>query len=127
MLKSGGEAVTDKEEAEKNFKELMDKAKEAFSGKKYTKFANRVRGLRHYHYIREATQYLWESEFEHCRYLLHKLADLMAVPYNDLLYLFEDELYEVCKKGKLGAKEDIIKNRKKKRAFAVAYWDKCME
>ena len=126
MLKSGGEAVTDKEEAEKNFKELMDKAKEAFSGKKYTEFANRVRGLRHYHYIREATQYLWESEFEHCRYLLHKLADLMAVPYNDLLYLFEDELYEVCKKGKLGAKEDIIKNRKKKRAFAVAYWDKCM-
>ena len=92
MLKSGGEAVTDKAEAENNFKELMDKAKEVFSGKKYTKFANRVRGLRHYHYIREATQYLWESEFEHCRYLLHKLADLMAVPYNDLLYLFEDEL-----------------------------------
>ena len=127
MLKSGGEAVASKEESERHFNELMDKVKKALPPSKYSTFEKRVEGLRHYHYIREATQYLWESEFEYCRKLLRQLSELIEVSYDDLLYLFADELYEVCKQGALGDKKNIISERKDKREFAVAYWDKCMK
>ena len=127
MLKSGGEAVASKEESETHFNELMDRVKEVLPPSKYSVFEKRVGGLRHYHYIREATQYLWESEFEYCRKLLRQLSEFIKVSYDDLLYLFADELYEVCKQGGLGDKKDIIKTRKDKREFAAAYWDKCMK
>ena len=127
MLKSGGETVATKEEGYSHFKELMGKVKAAISPKKYMKFKKRVKGLRHYHYIREATQYLWESEFEYCRHLLRKLAQVLNSSYDDLLYLFEDELYDVCRNGSIGEKQNIIDARKEKRDFAVAYWDKCMK
>lgn len=127
MLKSGGEAVASKEESETHFNELMDRVKEVLPPSKYSVFEKRVGGLRHYHYIREATQYLWESEFEYCRKLLRQLSEFIKVSYDDLLYLFADELYEVCKQGALGDKKDIIAARKGKREFAEAYWDKCMK
>ncbi len=127
MLKSGGESVASKEESEQHFKELMNRVKKAVSPRKYADFKRRVKALRHYHYIREATQYLWESEFEYCRELLRRLSDTMSVSYEDLMYLFADELFEVCDAGKLGDKEQVIAARKDKRDFAVAYWDKCMK
>ena len=127
MLKSGGEAVTTKEEGERHFADLMTKVREALPAKKYAKFERRVKGLRHYHYIREATQYLWESEFEHCRNLLRQLSEKTNVSYEDYLFLFADELFEVCRQGSLGDKAGLIEKRKNKRAFAEAYWDKCMK
>ncbi|MCR5508765.1 MAG: phosphoenolpyruvate synthase [Lachnospiraceae bacterium] len=126
MLKSRGEAVITKEEGQRHFEELMEKVKGILAPAKYSVFEKRVKGLRHYHYIREATQYLWESEFEYCRELLRRLSGVMGVSYEDLLYLFADELYEVCKQGGLGDKKSVIDARKDKRDFAVAYWDKCM-
>ena len=105
----------------------MEKVKSAVPAKKYEDFENRVRGLRHYHYIREATQYLWESEFEYCRVLLRKLAEVSGISYEDLMYLFADELFEACRKSDLGVKRDLIEARKAKRGFAEAYWDKCMK
>ena len=127
MLKSGGEAVATKEEGEQRFEALMEKVKSAVPAKKYEDFENRVRGLRHYHYIREATQYLWESEFEYCRVLLRRLAEVSGISYEDLLYLFAGELFEACREGDLEAKRDLIESRKAKRGFAEAYWDKCMK
>ena len=127
MLKSGGEAVATKEESERHFADLMEKVREALPGRKYAAFEMRVKGLRHYHYIREATQYLWESEFEYCRKLLRKLAEITNVSYEDYLFLFAEELFEVCRRGTLGDKAGLIDKRKDKRAFAEAYWDKCMK
>ncbi|MCR5685147.1 MAG: phosphoenolpyruvate synthase [Lachnospiraceae bacterium] len=127
MLKSGGEAVATKEEGEKKFADLMARVKTSLPEKKYKSFENRVRGLRHYHYIREATQYLWESEFEYCRQLLVKLSDMTGVSYEDMLFLFADELFEACEKNDLASKKDLIEARKSKRGFAEAYWDKCMK
>ena len=126
MVKSGGEAVATKAEAKARFEKLMHRVRGAVPSARYAKFAHEVKGLRHYHYIREATQYLWESEFAHCRTLLRRLSEVLGVSYDDLLYLFADELYEVCKAGNLGAKREIIERRKSRRDFAVAYWDKCM-
>lgn len=127
MLKSGGEAVATKEESEQHFVDLMAKVHGALPDKKYAAFEMRVKGLRHYHYIREATQYLWESEFEYCRKLLRKLAEVTKVSYEDYLFLFAEELFEVCRQGTLGDKAGLIDKRKDKRAFAEAYWDKCMK
>lgn len=127
MLKSGGEAVATKEESEQHFADLMAKVREALPDKKYAAFEMRVKGLRHHHYIREATQYLWESEFEYCRKLLRKLAEVTKVSYEDYLFLFAEELFEVCRQGTLGDKAGLIDKRKDKRAFAEAYWDKCMK
>jgi pyruvate,water dikinase len=127
MLKSGGEAVATKEESELKFAGLMNRVRATISSRKYADFAKRVNGLRHYHYIREATQYLWESEFEYCRVLLRKLSEYSNISYEDLMYLFADELFEACDKGTLSEKTDLINKRKTKRPFAVAYWDKCMK
>lgn len=127
MLKSGGEAVATKEESEQHFADLMAKVRKTLPGKKYDAFERRVKGLRHYHYIREATQYLWESEFEYCRKLLRKLAEITKVSYEDYLFLFAEELFDVCRRGSLGDKAGLIDQRKNKRAFAEAYWDKCMK
>ncbi|MCR4739911.1 MAG: phosphoenolpyruvate synthase [Lachnospiraceae bacterium] len=127
MLKGGGAATVSKEEGERRFNDLMARVKRVVSPSKYRVFEKRVTGLRHYHYIREATQYLWESEFEYCRQLLKKLSDSLGVSYNDLLYLFVDELSEVCKKNDIGDRISVIGARKDKRGFAEAYWDKCMK
>ncbi len=127
MVKSGAEAVATKKEAKAHFEELMRRVRDTVSPEQYAKFAKNVKALRHYHYIREATQYLWESEFEFCRKLLRSLSKMIGVSYEDLLYLFADELYEVCGKGSLGEKRELVERRKNKRDFAVAYWDKCMK
>ena len=80
--------------------------------------------MRHFHQIREATQYLWECEFAHCRVLLRKAAALLNADYSDLLYLFADELFSVCRSGKLApAMRALIDQRKAKRPLAEAYWD----
>lgn len=127
MLKSEENKVPDLKEGLQKYKEIMDKAKNAVPKKKYEQFEENVNALRHYHYVREASQYLWESEFEFCRKLLKDLSEKMNVEYGDLLYLFENELYEVCKKGELGNYTEKVERRKNKRALAEAYWNKCME
>ena len=126
MAKSGAEAVASKEEAKARFEKLMRRVRSTVPQKEYARFVRKVKGLRHYHYIREASQYLWESEFAYCRELLRRLSEMIDVSYDDLLYLFADELYEVCRDGSVGGKREIIERRKSRRDFAVAYWDKCM-
>nr|MCR4930109.1 phosphoenolpyruvate synthase [Lachnospiraceae bacterium] len=127
MLKSDENKVPDLEEGLQKYKQIMDDARKEISQKKYKQFEENVSALRHYHYVREASQYLWESEFEYCRKLLNDLSEMMNVDYGDLLFLFENELYEVCKNGELGSYFQVIERRKNKRAFAEAYWNKCME
>ena len=86
----------------------MKRVKASVSNRTYAKFERRVMGLRHYHYIREATQYLWESEFECCRKLLRKLSEVLDISYEDMTFLFADELFEACSKGDLEEKKKII-------------------
>ncbi len=127
MLKDRGQSVATLEESQNNYNKLMNRVKSQLSSKNYSDFERRVHGLRHYHYIREATQYLWESEFEYCRKLLRQLSLLTNIEYVDLMYLFENELYELCEKKDYDSKKQLIEKRKAKRAFAEAYYDKCMK
>lgn len=125
MLRSEDTHILTKEESGQKFAALMEKIKDAIGEKAYRKFEKKVNAVRHYHYIREATQYLWESEFAHCRALLKKASGQLQVSYDELLYLFADELFEVCQKGELTREaKELIERRKSKRPLAEAYWNK---
>jgi phosphohistidine swiveling domain-containing protein len=128
MLRSKDAKILSKQESDAKFEALMKHVKDTIGEKTYARFAAKVEAVRHYHTIREATQYLWESEFAYCRTLLRSCADGLDVSYNDLLYLFAGELFEACNKGRLddGARA-LIAKRKAKRPLAEAYWNKCIE
>lgn len=113
------------EESKEKFDALMVRAQDALGEKKYRKFESKVKAVRHYHTIREATQYLWETEFAYCRELLRKIADLLHENYDDLLYLFADELFDLCKVGTLNEEaRALIQKRKAKRPLAESYWNR---
>lgn len=128
MLRSKNVKILGKQEGNTKFEALMNRVKGTIGEKSYDRFAAKVEAVRHYHTIREATQYLWESEFAHCRSLLKNCADKLEASYDDLLYLFAGELFEACQKGRLddGLRE-LIAQRKAKRPLAEAYWNNCIE
>ena len=128
ILRSKDAKILSKQESSAKFEALMKRVKDTIGEKTYARFAAKVEAVRHYHTIREATQYLWESEFAHCRTLLRSCADRLDVSYDALLYLFAGELFEACRKGRLddGARA-LIAKRKAKRPLAEAYWNKCIE
>ncbi|MBQ9663555.1 MAG: phosphoenolpyruvate synthase [Oscillospiraceae bacterium] len=113
------------EESRQKFDALMERARAALGEKKYPRFEQKVLAVRHYHTIREATQYLWESEFALCRTLLRQASSLLGARYDDLLYLFAGELFAVCETGALDEQaKALIEKRKAKRPLAEAYWDR---
>lgn len=115
-------------EGKEKLKLLMHKIQLSTGKSRYRAFKKKVKAVRHYHYIREATQYLWESIFAYCRQLLKECADKLKAEYDDLLYLYADELYNVCKNGKLDDEHrQLIEKRKASRPLALAYWSYCIE
>lgn len=125
MLRTKDTGILTREESEKKFRTLMQRIKESIGEKKFVSFEKKVQAVRHYHYIREATQYLWESEFAYCRKLLKLASEQLGIGYDDLLYLFSDEFFDVCKRGALTKQDQkLIERRKAKRPLAEAYWDK---
>ena len=124
----GSDALTPSlEEGRRRFDDLMARARAVLGERKYPRFAEKVQAVRQYHAIREATQYLWESIFAHCRSLLRRGAELLGEDCGDLLYLFAGELFEACRDGALDdAARDKIRRRKEKRPLAEAYWSHCL-
>ncbi len=128
MLRSKDTKILSKQESDAKFEALMKRIKDTIGDKTYVRFKAKVEAVRHYHTIREATQYLWESEFAHCRTLLRSCADGLYASYDDLLYLFAGELFEACRRGQLDdGMRELIAKRKAKRTLAEAYWNKCIE
>ncbi len=111
------------EDGHNGYEKLMQSVRDHVGEKRFKKFEEKAKAARHYHYIREATQYLWESEFAFCRELLHRISSLLGEDYSDMLYLFDRELFKVCKTGKIDeeTKAHIVR-RKEKRHLAEAYW-----
>ena len=127
MVKKEEDCVPGKEEGMEKYREILRQAKANMSIKKYRAFEKRTEALRQYHYIREATQYLWESEFEYCRELLRRLEKASGKAYEDYLYLFKDELFDTCERGWTDQTDELVKRRKEKRSLAEAYWNKVMK
>ncbi len=121
-------SLSNSDKNENKFDIIMSSFKKRLSKKAFYKFKSKVNALRHYYYVREASQYLWECEFAHCRDLLKKCAIILGFEYDDLLYLFADELFEVLEKGEVSKEyRDLIERRKSKRPLAKAYWDYSIE
>lgn len=128
MIRSEEFHIPSLEEGQDKMDALMEKMHAALGERKYQVFEGKVNAVRHYHYIREATQYLWESIFACCRKLLKECADILGEDYGDLLYLFAHELYEVCRAGRIDeAHRSLIEKRKASRPLAIAYWNHCIE
>ena len=128
MIRSEEFHIPSLEEGQDKMNALMEKMHAALGDRKYQVFEKKVNAVRHYHYIREATQYLWESIFACCRKLLKECADMLGEEYGDLLYLFAEELYEVCRAGRIDdAHRKLIEKRKASRPLAMAYWNHCIE
>ncbi len=128
LVKSLEESHSQEEELGSKYRDILQRVRTSFGEKKYLKFKEKVDAVRHYYYIREASQYLWESEFRYCRLLLKKAADILSEDYEDLVYLFADELFEVLKQGKMTQKyHNSINKRKAKRPLAEAYRDRSVE
>ncbi len=90
----------------------------------YAHFLRKAEAVRTFHAYMEAYQYLLEACFHHCRELLRKAAASLDTDYEDLLYLFKDELLGACARGYLHATDiQSIGIRKAKRPLAEAYWN----
>jgi pyruvate,water dikinase len=125
VLRSGDAGMMTAEESGRKFDALMERVRQSIGERRYAGFEKKVNAVRRYHYVREATQYLWESEFALCRRLLRGAAELLGTSYEDLLYLFADELFAVCKAGRVDAEAaGRIRRRKDKRPLALAYWER---
>lgn len=125
VLRSDERAALSMAESTEKFNALMVRAQQTLGEKKYRKFEKKVAAVRHYHYIREATQYLWESASARCRALLRRAAELLHTDYSDFLYLFAGELFDVMNAGALDEKSrSLIQRRKDKRPLAETYWKK---
>ena len=125
VLRGSDAGTPSPEEGRRRFDRLMTRARATLGDGRYRRFEAKVNAVRHYHAIREATQYLWESSFAQCRKLLRLAAGLLHARYEDLLYLFADEFFAVCRAGALddAARAAILK-RKEKRPLAEAYWSR---
>lgn len=123
MLRSADSRVLTTEESDSEFKSLMNRIAYGIGDRKYKRFKAKVEAVRTFHQVREASQYLWESTFTYCRELLTEASALLDVRYEDLLYLFDDEFFEVCRRGYLDQSDiELIEGRKSKRPLAEAYW-----
>ncbi|MBQ8093066.1 MAG: phosphoenolpyruvate synthase [Clostridia bacterium] len=127
ILRAAGNGVVSLKEGQLKFERIMEKVKALTGERKFERFERKVNAVRHYHVIREGTQYLWEAEFGLCRQLLRRAAEYLGTSQDELIYLFAEELFEVCRAGKLdeSARERIAR-RKKKRSLAEAYWNNCI-
>ncbi len=120
------EALSQRSEDSK-YDRIISAMRKRLSERAFKKFEEKVNAVRHYYTIREASQYLWETEFAYCRELLKKAAKLLDCQYDDLLYLFADELYAVLQAGAISEqKSNLIERRKLKRPLAEAYWNHCV-
>ena len=124
-LRGNDKGAPSLEDSRKKYNELLRRAKSTLGATEYRVFEKKASTVRHYHYIREATQYIWESEFSLCRKLLRETAAILCTDYNDLLYLFANELFDICKAGKVTERyRELIQKRKEKRPLAEAYWSR---
>ncbi len=127
MVRKAENGVPAIEEGLEKYQVILGKARERLTAKKFRAFEKRAEVLRHYHYVREATQYLWESEFEYCRALLRKLEKITDRSYEDYLYLFADEFFAACEHGWTDKEQALMEHRRAMRPMAVAYWQKSMK
>lgn len=116
------------DDGEKNYQNILKKLRTAVGEKKYQQLLPQLESYRFYHWFREESQYLWESLFLLCRKTISRMATILKddiSDISDLYYLFKNELFETCCKGRLSNDAKIlIARRKSKRPLAEEYWNR---
>lgn len=127
LLKNPAGEGMSQEEGLTYYQELLTKMTAGLSDRKKAEIRQLCEYYRTYHVQRERTQYLWEGCFYACRKLLKKIAGILSVPEEDLLYLRYEELQNVIRNGAVPDRErEIISRRKEYRPLVEAYWQKQM-
>ena len=127
LLKNPAGEGMSQEEGLTYYQELLTKMTAGLSDRKKAEIRQLCEYYRTYHVQRERTQYLWEGCFYACRKLLKKIAGILSVPEEDLLYLRYEELQNVIRNGTVPDRErEIISRRKEYRPLVEAYWQKQM-
>lgn len=127
ILRSQSQAVPTLQEGLARHEKRVGALLSPLPEKRREKARCQIEWFRAYHQIRERSQYLWESAFFQCRCHLRTLSGLLDVPYDDLTFLFAQELSQMCRAGALDEScLEKIQRRRSKRPLAEAYWSRCM-
>lgn len=106
---------------------LLNRLHNLVGDKKFEKLHKKIEFYRWCHVNREESQYQWETVFGIARKVYAQITKLLKEQINkdELMYLFMDELLEVCKIGQINEemREHII-TRKKHRKEAEIIWEK---
>lgn len=123
LLKNPAGEGMSQEEGLTYYQELFTKMTAGLSDRKKAEVRQLCEYYRTYHVQRERTQYLWEGCFYACRKRLKRIAGILSVPEEDLLYLRYEELQNVIRNGAVPDRErEIISRRKEYRPLVEAYW-----
>lgn len=123
LLKNPAGEGMSQEEGLTYYQELFTKMTAGLSDRKKAEVRQLCKYYRTYHVQRERTQYLWEGCFYACRKRLKRIAGILSVPEEDLLYLRYEELQNVIRNGAVPDRErEIISRRKEYRPLVEAYW-----
>ncbi len=109
-----------------DFKELMERIKKVY-GRKYECIEKEIEDFRYLHFVREESQYLWESLFYYVRQCL-KRANMLLLHHKDykngLANLFYDELLIVLEEGSLSDEyREKIEKRIDNYPLSSAVWE----
>lgn len=110
----------------KDFSKLMESVKEIY-GRKYQDVEKQIRYFRHFHVVREESQYLWETLFYYVRKCVRRINFILLGDENietGVANLFHKELLEVIKRGNLNESDkEKINRRNEKFPLAVKVWE----
>ena len=114
LLKNPAGEGMSQEEGLTYYQELFTKMTAGLSDRKKAEVRQLCEYYRTYHVQRERTQYLWEGCFYACRKRLKRIAGILSVPEEDLLYLRYEELQNVIRNGAVPDREREIISRRKR-------------
>lgn len=110
----------------KDFSKLMESVKEIY-GRKYQDVEKQIKYFRHFHVVREESQYLWETLFYYVRKCVRRINFILLGDENietGVANLFHKELLEVINRGNLNESDkEKINRRNEKFPLAVKVWE----
>ena len=117
---------SDERKEEKDFSNLMKSIEEIY-GTQYPEIEKQIKYFRHFHVVREESQYLWETLFYYVRQCVKRINTILL---GDVNYevgdanLFYRELLEAMDRGRLNeADKEKINRRNEKFPLAMKVWD----
>lgn len=125
-LSSSTEISSSSVDPKQEFEEMMEALHKIY-GSKYPSLREEIDCYRHFHIVREESQYLWETIFFYIRKCLNRL-NMLLLGNTDYIHgisnLFFAELIDVCNRGSLNDSDlEKISRRDSKHDLSQKVWD----